>query len=326
MSQDQDVTKLDFDFISTLCHELRSPLFPIIALSDLILKQPDSALDWETLQSHVQMMHRSGHDLLALVEDLHRLSRLETDRVTPKISALSLQDTVTQIHSDLVKTRSGTMLGVSLEFDRDCPKDLILCEQNGLEQIARDLLQVVSTHLPEATPKRLHLSAVDQEICLSFRVPTLAESDRATALMAFWKPPWKISPTGKTNGMKIFIAHHYCRLLGGHCRFSDLGDETAFEFYIPFADFTAKTSQRRAREAVLISNNFAGAYQSLLRARAQGYDLTLLSPTSVKAKELDPAVVVIVDEALAESFDDAPFNSIRQVLPLSPSALRLLDD
>lgn len=62
------------DFLSSLSHELRSPLNAVIGLSDLIVTDPDAD---EAMRSYAEIIHTSGNHMLSLVTDILEYSRLE---------------------------------------------------------------------------------------------------------------------------------------------------------------------------------------------------------------------------------------------------------
>ena len=62
------------DFLSSLSHELRSPLNAVIGLSDLIVTDPDAD---ETMRGYAEIINTSGNHMLSLVTDILEYSRLE---------------------------------------------------------------------------------------------------------------------------------------------------------------------------------------------------------------------------------------------------------
>jgi signal transduction histidine kinase len=74
-------------FLANMSHELRTPLNAVIGFSDLMLHQmrkntaPSSALT-TTHAGYVQTIFDSGHHLLAIVEDMLDLARIEAGKLT----------------------------------------------------------------------------------------------------------------------------------------------------------------------------------------------------------------------------------------------------
>lgn len=82
--------KAKSEFLSSMSHELRTPLNSIIGFSDL-LGMSDLP---EKEQHQVDHISASGHHLLALINQLLELSKIEQGEVELKMTDVSLEDTV----------------------------------------------------------------------------------------------------------------------------------------------------------------------------------------------------------------------------------------
>ena len=69
-------------FLSNMSHELRTPLNAIIGFSDLMLSQPLGQFGNPRYYEYVDDIHRSGMLLLALINDVLDLSRIDAGRAT----------------------------------------------------------------------------------------------------------------------------------------------------------------------------------------------------------------------------------------------------
>jgi signal transduction histidine kinase len=67
------------DFVGASSHELRTPLTSILGYLDIVLDE--SELLHEEHLGHIEIAHRSGRRLLALVEDLVTVNRVDTDNL-----------------------------------------------------------------------------------------------------------------------------------------------------------------------------------------------------------------------------------------------------
>ena len=72
-----------------MSHELRTPLNAILGFAQL-LRMDRSALQSPVQRAHVERIHQSGEHLLALVNDLLDLSRIEAGRMQVSIEAVNL--------------------------------------------------------------------------------------------------------------------------------------------------------------------------------------------------------------------------------------------
>lgn len=73
-------TRMKDEFLATMSHELRTPLTAVIGLSEVLLEEIYGRLSPEQRDS-VQTIERSGRHLLALINDILDLSKLEAKSV-----------------------------------------------------------------------------------------------------------------------------------------------------------------------------------------------------------------------------------------------------
>jgi two-component system, cell cycle sensor histidine kinase PleC len=96
-------------FLANMSHELRTPLNAIIGFSDLMLhqlKQGPSAPPQSGLRNHgdyAKTIHDSGHHLLAIVEDMLDIARIEAGKLSIVESEVELKD--------LIRTSATLALG-----------------------------------------------------------------------------------------------------------------------------------------------------------------------------------------------------------------------
>ena len=78
-------------FLATMSHELRTPLNAIIGFSDMLLNEEMLNLKASCRYDYAQLINESGHHLLAVVNGILDMSRLETGnfQITPEPFALS---------------------------------------------------------------------------------------------------------------------------------------------------------------------------------------------------------------------------------------------
>jgi PAS domain S-box-containing protein len=78
-------------FMAAMSHELRTPLNAIIGFSELLLDEPHEAYDpsrWRTFLEHI---HNGGQHLLALINDILDLSKVEAGQMNLKRSSFDLR-------------------------------------------------------------------------------------------------------------------------------------------------------------------------------------------------------------------------------------------
>jgi cell cycle sensor histidine kinase DivJ len=73
-------------FLATMTHELRTPLNVIIGFSDMLINEKQMMLDADRRADYAQLINGSGHHLLAVVNGILDMSKIETGNfeITPE--------------------------------------------------------------------------------------------------------------------------------------------------------------------------------------------------------------------------------------------------
>ena len=93
----EQVSELKSQFISTVSHELRTPLYGVIGLTTLLMEKPEENKRGEYLES----LKFSGDYLLALINDVLQLSKIETKEVSLEKVSFNLRSLIDGIISAL---------------------------------------------------------------------------------------------------------------------------------------------------------------------------------------------------------------------------------
>src|SRR5688500_16412177 len=140
--------KMQKEFINVAAHELRTPIMPIIGLSELrykkILNKNENNLKQETLKEYLQIIVRNSYRLHKLVEDILDVTKIESRIFKLNTELFELNEVIANIVTDfenLIKNKNS--------------KVQILYEPNGNNKIFVDadktrLTQVISNLLDNA--------------------------------------------------------------------------------------------------------------------------------------------------------------------------------
>ena len=124
------------EFLSRMSHELRTPLNAVLGFAQLLEVDPGAALVPEQ-RRRVGLIREAGEHLLAMINDLLDLTRIEAGRLTlvPETVALDLllQDGAAMLHA------RASEAGVQVTLD--CPPGLVLqADRTRLRQVLLNLL------------------------------------------------------------------------------------------------------------------------------------------------------------------------------------------
>ncbi|MEI7848254.1 MAG: response regulator [Chloroflexota bacterium] len=93
-----EANRLKTSFISNMSHELRTPLNSVIALSGVLNRRLANQIPEEEY-SYLEVIERNGKQLLALINDILDLSRIEAGREEIEISQFNINDLVAEVMS-----------------------------------------------------------------------------------------------------------------------------------------------------------------------------------------------------------------------------------
>ncbi|WP_378187590.1 response regulator [Aquimarina sp. W85] len=117
----EQVSTLKSQFISTVSHELRTPLYGVIGLTSLLMENPDEKKKNEYLES----LKFSGDYLLALINDVLQLSKIETNEVTLEEVTFDLRSLIEGITNSLRTKQKSNRNTVHINIDPKITTTLI---------------------------------------------------------------------------------------------------------------------------------------------------------------------------------------------------------
>ena len=128
--------KMQKEFINVAAHELRTPIQPILGLSQII---QSNVMD-ENLRSHVKVIERNAKRLQGLTNDILDVTRIESHTLKLNKGKFNLNDVITNCINDVIINNNGKNVKLSYE-----PRDIIVEGDKGR------ISQVISNILSNAT-------------------------------------------------------------------------------------------------------------------------------------------------------------------------------
>ena len=143
-----DLNRLKDEFLACVSHELRSPLTALLGLSQL-LQDPIIGTLNDRQRRYVQLIHRSGKQLINIVNDILDLTRMETGEIelhpilvsVPIVCQQALEQAQHRIpHAESTGAAADTRQLPSFKLDVDPDLETLIADPTRLQQILRHLL------------------------------------------------------------------------------------------------------------------------------------------------------------------------------------------
>lgn len=235
-------------FLANMSHELRTPLNAIIGFAQILLR--DTRLPTHH-RENLKILNRSGEHLLALINDVLEMSKIEAGRVNLNQHAIDLHHLLCSLE-EMLRLRAEAK-GLQLIFD--CAPEVpqyISTDEGKLRQVLINLLgnglkftQTGSVVLRVRAEQSSEVSLAtepesgDTPLILTFDVedtgPGIPASELDTIFDAFIQSRSVERSKGGT-GLGLAISRQFVELLGGKIQVrSILHQGTCFRFYIQTA-------------------------------------------------------------------------------------------
>nr|WSY55006.1 HAMP domain-containing protein [Streptomyces sp. NBC_00886] len=264
------------EFLANMSHELRTPLNSLLILARLLSDNPDGHLSDQEVQ-FATTIHRSGSDLLQLINDILDLSKIEAGRMDVRPKRLPLIKLLDYVHATFRPLTLDRGLSFEVSVGEDVPREMWSDEQR-LQQILRNLLsnaiKFTATGRVELRvnrakdPDHRYSDAGDEVIAF-------AVSDTGIGIVAEKLPVIFEAfqqADGTTNrkyggtGLGLSISREIAGLLGGRIIAESVpGSGSTFTLYVPVVSpghsATGPTPEDRDRPAMpeqLSSESFTG--------------------------------------------------------------------
>jgi cell cycle sensor histidine kinase DivJ len=125
-------------FLATMSHELRTPLNAVIGFSDMLMKEDELLLDGKRRNEYASLINGSGKHLLAVVNGILDMSKIETGNFTITPEPFAPAQAVAAC-CDLLALRAGEA-GVCVERHAGADLPDIVADRRAVNQILLNLV------------------------------------------------------------------------------------------------------------------------------------------------------------------------------------------
>ncbi|WP_324715673.1 ATP-binding protein [Carboxydochorda subterranea] len=227
------------DFVANVSHELRTPLTAIKGFIEAL--QEGAAEDAATRTRFLEIMARETDRLVALINDLLDLSRLESRTAAFHPAALRLSEVAEAVVQMFSRKAGSKGLALSMEFDPGLPP--VLGDEDMLRQVFINLLDnaikytMAGSIRVRARPERdgtVRVEVADTGI-------GIPRQHLSRIFERFYRVDRARSRELGGTGLGLSIVRHIVELHGGRIEVdSEVGVGTTFRFWLPAATSPAK--------------------------------------------------------------------------------------
>ncbi len=220
------------EFLANMSHELRTPLHAIIGFSELLHDEIRAANLDPSQRAYVGHILESGRHLLALINDVLDMSRVEAGRIDLRREHASSRDIALRA-AEIVRPLAVKQ-GVALEVEVSHETLQIYVDPLRMKQVLYNLLSNAIKFTPKGGRVRLGISSTDDLVVMS--VADTGIGMRAEDLPRLFREFERLETNDEREGTGLGLAltKRLVELHGGSIRVeSELGSGSTFRVELP---------------------------------------------------------------------------------------------
>jgi len=240
-------SKYKSEFLANMSHELRTPLNSLLILSKLLSDNPQGNLHDKQIE-FARTIHAAGSDLLALINDILDLSKIESGTVSIEVGDVQIPEMVEHLERTFRQVAQNKRLSFAIELHDTLPK-IIRTDEKRLQQVINNLLANafkfteaggVTLRIGPAedgwSPNNSSLSTAPQVLAFSVTDTGIGvpEDKQKIIFEAFQQADGTTSRKYGGTGLGLSISREIAQRLGGEIRVTSApGAGSTFTLYLP---------------------------------------------------------------------------------------------
>ena len=238
------------EFLANVSHELRTPLNAILGFSEIIKDELFGTVGTRQYADYAADVHRSGQHLLAVINDILDLSKIDAGKVEMREENVDLEQLLGE-SLNLVHERASSG-GVNLVQKASTAGATVFADRRLLKQILLNLLSNAIKFTPQGGCVTTRLIQSDAGIGFSVEDTGIGMSPAEVekAFSPYGQIDSKVSRKHQGTGLGLPISQSLAKLHGGDLRIeSKPGSGTTIALMLPISRAVAVPARKTVQSA-----------------------------------------------------------------------------
>lgn len=249
-------SKTKANFLSTVTHELRTPLYAVTGLTSLLLDEEPK----EKQIPHLKSLKFSGDYLLTFINDILQINKIEANKVELDPEDFNLKTKIENVIAALYNSAKDNNTNIHLEYEKDLPETFI-GDQLKISQILINLLgnAIKFTHDGDIWVKVKSSNNKGNLHDVQFEIKDngigISKEKQEQMFDSFSQGSIQINRKYGGTGLGLSIVKGLIKILKGKIWLnSQLGQGTSFFFELPLKHVVSKKKIETAKESKHLEN------------------------------------------------------------------------
>jgi PAS domain S-box-containing protein len=226
----QELDRLKSLFIASMSHELRTPLNSIIGFTGIMLKGMAGEINAEQ-EKQLGIVRDSARDLLALINDVIDISKIEAGKIEASVSTFNLADLIREVKTTFGPAAQDRGLVLNIEIPGPIP---VTSDERRIKQ---NIMNLVSNAIKFTDEGRVDLTVELKGTDVKVRVRDTGIGIRQDDLSRLFRPFVRVMVPGRLSegtGLGLYLSKKLARFLGGDITAeSEINKGSVFMFSFP---------------------------------------------------------------------------------------------
>lgn len=283
-SELKDASEAKSRFLASMSHELRTPLNAIIGFSELLVNEPAGGYNQPRRVQFLDQIHKAGVHLLALINDILDLSKVEAGQMELRLTSFDLASTVNATVETVAPLVDQKKLNLQVESGEGI---VLFADEGKFRQMLLNLLSNAIKFTAEGGQITVSARQLDEEVtvCVADSGIGITAHDQGRLFVEFQQLDQGAGRHEQGTGLGLALTKRLAELHGGRVWVeSEFGSGSRFFFAMPVVtaghestNAAIETGQQPAGPLVMVveDQESAAAILSFTLKRA-GYRVELV--------------------------------------------------
>jgi signal transduction histidine kinase len=226
----KELDRLKSMFIASMSHELRTPLNSIIGFTGIMVKGLAGEINAEQ-KKQLGMVQDSARHLLALINDVIDISKIEAGKIEAGVSTFNLADVIREVGNTVGPAAQDQGLVLNIEIPGPIA---VTSDERRIKQV---IMNLVSNAIKFTDRGSVDLTVTQKGAVAEVRVRDTGIGIGKEDLERLFRPFGRIAVPGRLTegtGLGLYLSKKLARFLGGDITAeSELHKGSVFTFSFP---------------------------------------------------------------------------------------------